>query len=271
MTASRSLPHVIFSAAVVLLGVSALLAFCGTNGQDSPVGQQQAPSAKRTTTGTQAKSPAAGAGQRSPRAQGRDVLAEFVKPPLPKSPDEKRILDVIADIERHWGLMRMNIMPQDGRLLRILVEATDAKKVVEVGTTFGYASLWLALGLRNTGGKLTTIEINIDRVDIAKKYFKQAGISDIIEVIEGDAHDEVEFLEGPIDMVFLDADKPGFHDYLKKLLPLLRPGGIIAAHNVHSHAAKMKDFLQAITNDPNLETVFLNPETGGLSVTLKKR
>ena len=91
-------------------------------------------------------------------------------------------------------------------------------------------------------------------------------MKDIITVVQGDAHEEVKKLDGPIDLIFLDADKEGYVDYLDKLLPLLRPGGLVVAHNINPRMADPK-FMQAITTNPNLETVV----RGGVSITLKKK
>ena len=101
--------------------------------------------------------------------------------------------------------------------------------------------------------------------------FKRAGVEKIVTLVEGDAHKELAKLEGPVDMVFIDADKEGYTDYLKQLLPKLRPGGLILAHNVTSHAQALADYFKAITTNPELETVFVNPQASGISLTLKKR
>ncbi len=88
-------------------------------------------------------------------------------------------------------------------------------------------------------------------------------------IVEGDAHETITRLKGPVDLVFIDADKEGYVDYLRKTLPLLRPGGLIVAHNISPRMAN-PEFVKAITTDPHLETVFYQ-EGAGVSVTLKKR
>lgn len=94
-------------------------------------------------------------------------------------------------------------------------------------------------------------------------------MSDLITIVEGDAHQTVSQHKGPIDLVFIDADKQGYLDYFTKLRPLVRPGGLVLAHNMN---ARMADpaFLKAITTNPDVETVFYS-SGGGMSVTLKKR
>ena len=104
---------------------------------------------------------------------------------------------------------------------------------------------------------------------LARENFATAGVADLVTVVEGDAHKKVADLKDSIDLVFIDADKEGYLDYLQKTLPLVRPGGLIVAHNMNP---RMVDpgFLKAITTDPALETLFYT-EGGGMSVTLKKR
>jgi caffeoyl-CoA O-methyltransferase len=189
------------------------------------------------------------------------------QPPMPANDEEKKILTVLEDMRLKQSRGMMNVPRQDGRLLRLLTEATGAKHVVEIGTSNGYSSIWFCLALRTTGGKLTTYEINADRASLARENFKRASVDQIVTLVEGDAHDTVKNLKEPIDILFLDADKEGYIDYFNKLLPLVRPGGLILAHNV-SFAGQ--DFNKAITTDPNLETVFQG-RGHDLSVTLKKR
>lgn len=185
-----------------------------------------------------------------------------------KDDAEQKILNTLRDMRQNQGRM-MNVPDQDGRLLRLLAETIGAKKVVEIGTSNGVSALWLALALQKTGGKLITHEINSSVAALARKNFADAGVADLVTVVEGDAHETVSKLTGPIDLVFIDADKPGYLDYLQKTLPLLRPGGLVLAHNVNPRMAD-PGYLKAITTDPNLETVFYL-EGGGMSVTLKKR
>jgi caffeoyl-CoA O-methyltransferase len=156
-----------------------------------------------------------------------------------------------------------------GRLLRILTEAIKAKQVVEIGTSNGYSGLWICLGLQATGGKLITHEIDPDSAALAQANFRRAGVEKMVTLVLGDAHKTVTRLKEPIDLLFIDADKPGYLDYLHQLLPLVRPGGLILADNMHQPKPS-PDFIQAITTNPNLETIFLNMESTGISVTLKK-
>ena len=178
---------------------------------------------------------------------------------------EKKILAVLDEMVKSHQTY-LSVPPQDGKALRLLTEATRAQNVVEIGTSTGYSGLWLCLALHRTGGRLTTFEIDHHRAAAAREHFRQAGMEKIATVIEGDAHEQVLKLKGPIDVAFIDADKGGYVDYLNKLLPLLQPGGLILAHNIDM----VPDYVKAVTSNPDLETIFYT-EGAGLSVTLKKR
>jgi len=183
---------------------------------------------------------------------------------------EARILGVLDELYNEPNGM-WNVTPEDGRLLRVLAETTGAKRIVEVGTCIGYSGIWFCLALRTTGGTLTTHEIDDYRASLARENFKRAGVDKIVTIVEGDAHKTILNIKGPIDILFLDADKTGYLDYLNKLLPLVRPGGLILAHNTTDRAAEMNDYINAVTTDPNLETIFLHKDPPGLALTLKKR
>jgi len=206
---------------------------------------------------------------RVPRPGGSTPPVE--NKPLGKTDAEKKILAVLDDMFQNQRRGMMNVPPDDGRLIRLLAETSGAKHVVEIGTSNGYSGIWTALGLLATGGKLTTHEIDAGRAGLARENFKRAGVEAVVTLVEGDAHKEVVKVQAPVDIAFLDADKEGYADYLAKLLPLVRPGGLILAHNVGSQAGPMMDFLKAVTTSPDLETVFANLPATGLSLTLKKR
>ena len=187
---------------------------------------------------------------------------------IPQDDGEKKLLAAMADITQKQG-WRLNVPVQDGRMLRLLAESIGAKTVVEIGTSNGISTIWLAMGVRKIEGKVITHEINPDTAKLAQENFKTAGVSGMITIVLGDAHETVSKLKGPIDMVFIDADKEGYADYLQKLLPLVRPGGLICAHNINSRQANPK-FVKAATTDPKLETVVYTAGAG-MSISLKKR
>jgi len=184
--------------------------------------------------------------------------------PVPANEEEKMILSVLEDMNLNQSAGMMNVPPTDGRLLRLFTEATGAKHVVEIGTSNGYSGIWFCLALRATGGKLTTHDIDEGRAALARRNFERAGVENIVTLVMGNAHETVKKIKEPIDILFIDADKEGYGDYLNKLLPLVRPGGLILSHNIDSTG---QDYVDAITKNPNLETV----QAQGVTVTLKKR
>lgn len=204
----------------------------------------------------------AAAGAESPAPARKDA---------PDRQEEQRVLELLEHLRQTQSRGMMNVPPEDGRLLRSLTQAIGARHVVEIGTSNGYSGIWICMGLRHTGGKLTTFEIDEGRAALARENFNKAGCSDIVRMVLGDAHQEVTRLEGPVDLVFLDADKAGYADYLRKLLPIVRPGGLILAHNTTTQASEMAEFIDVIKTHPDLETSFVNVTPTGMSLTLKKR
>ncbi len=194
--------------------------------------------------------------------RGFDRRRASGEPPIAKNAAEGRILEVLNRMATS-GETYLALGSDSGRLLRLLAETTEAKQVAEVGTSTGYSGLWLTLALSKTGGHLTTFELDSNRAAQARSHFQQAGVERLVTVVEGDAHQNVKSLRAPLDLVFLDADKEGYADYLAKLLPLVRPGGLVLADNVDM----APDYIAAVTRNRDLDTVFTN----GMSITLKKR
>ena len=198
------------------------------------------------------------------------VLASYGQQSSPvlspaKTQAEKQVRDVLEEmVKSHQTYLSVPV--EDGKALRLLTEAAGAKNVVEIGTSTGYSGLWFCLALRATGGHLTTFEIDHRRAVLAREHFHEAGVEDLVTLVEGDAHQHVAKIKGPLDVVFIDADKEGYVDYLHKVLPLVRPGGLILAHNVEM----VPEYVRAVTNSPDLETI-MYMQGAGLAITLKKR
>src|SRR4051794_30785442 len=150
------------------------------------------------------------------RGQGGEGVARE-KPPLARDESEKKILAVLDDLDRNQRRGMWNVPLEDARLLRLLTEFGNARHVVELGTSNGYSGIWFCLALRQTGGKLTTFDIDPERLQLARQNFKRAGVEGLVTIVEGDAHQTVTRLKGLIDLAFIDADKGGYLDYLKKL------------------------------------------------------
>ena len=206
-----------------------------------------------------------GAG-RGPGAVESD--SDLSKPVLPKDDSERQILAALE--QARGGERYANVSTADGRLLRQLAEALGAKRIVELGTSTGESGLWFSMALRKTGGKLYTHDIDPGRIDVARGNFKKAGIEDLIVITEGDAHATAPRNQDPIDILFIDAEKEGYDAYLKELLPYVRPGGLIIAHNMKRPAPNQR-YVEAITTSPDLDTSFVLMDGAGIGITLKKR
>jgi predicted O-methyltransferase YrrM len=231
-------------------------------GSPSPYSPPPAELIARATAATQVATPAASSvpGATEPAHAGA---------PTARDDNEAKILHVLEALD-HYRKGTMNVPLADGRMLRLLTEAAGARNVVELGTSNGYSGLWFCLALSKTGGHLTTFDIDRGRFEMARENFKKAGVEGMVTQVFGDAHKEVTRLKDPIDVLFIDADKQGYIDYLTKLLPLVKPGGLILAHNMQSPAPDPA-FVKTITTTPELETVFVNMDDQGLGITLKKR
>jgi len=208
-------------------------------------------------------SPGAG---REGRGQADD--SDLQQPLLPKDEAEKKAHDAL--VVARGGARYANVSAADGRLLRQLTEAVGARRVVEFGTSTGESGIWFAMALRKTGGHLYTHDIDPGRIAVARENFKRAGVDDLITIIEGDAHVTLKQHKEPVDVVFIDADKPGYADYLAQMLPLVRPGGLILAHNMRRPPVH-PSYLKAITTNPLLDTSFVLMDSAGIGITLKKR
>ena len=204
-----------------------------------------------------------GASQENIPASGEELRKARVE-------EEKKIMAVLDDMYNNQRRGMMNVPPEDGRVLRVLTEAMNAKHVVEIGTSNGYSGIWICLALRTTGGKLTTHEIDDGRASLARENFKRAGVTDLITIVMGDAHETIKNIKTPIDILFLDADKEGYVDYLNKLLPLVRPGGLVIAHNTNMRGA-MQEYKKYATSHPAVETLFIHKDGAGMGISLKKR
>ena len=164
---------------------------------------------------------------------------------------------------------QLAVSEEDGRFLRVMVASIGAKRALEIGAADGYSAIWIGLGLRQTGGRLTTIEYDPARARGAAENIRRAGLADIVTVIPGDAFQQIPKLAGTVDFVFLDAWKRDYKRFLDLVLPRLDPRGLFLAHNVVNKQAEMRDFLDAIHNDPRLFTSIVKPGNEGMSISVK--
>jgi predicted O-methyltransferase YrrM len=182
-------------------------------------------------------------------------------------PDVVKLLQAIkaADTDQ------LAVSEEDGRFLRVMVAASGATRALEIGGAQGYSAIWIGYGLRQTGGRLTTIEYDAARAKVLADHVRRAGLSEIVTVISGDAFKEIPRLTGDFDFVFLDAWKRDYKRFFDLVFPRLQPRGLFLAHNVVNKQAEMRDFLATIQNNPAVMTTIVSPSAEGVSVTLKLR
>jgi caffeoyl-CoA O-methyltransferase len=142
--------------------------------------------------------------------------------------EDDLLREVRADIEERGPAIQVSA--EAGRLLALLVRAADAKRILEVGTLFGYSGIWMARELA-PGGHMDTIEIQEMHADAAEHWFERAGLADQVTVHRGAGLDVLATLSGPYDVAFIDADKRSYPEYIRQSLDKLRPGGIVIADN----------------------------------------
>ena len=178
-------------------------------------------------------------------------------------------MKVLADI-RAKDKGQLAVSEEDGRFLRVLTATKGAKRVLEIGGASGYSAIWIGLGLRATGGRLVTIEYDAARAKELAGNVRRAGLSDIVQVVSGDAFKEIPKLQGTFDLVFLDAWKKDYKAFFDMVFPRIDKGGVFAAHNVVNKKSEMGDFLDAIERHPQAWTTIVKPSGEGMSLTYKR-
>ena len=168
-----------------------------------------------------------------------------------------------ADVEQ------LSVSEEDGRFLRMMAASSHAQRALEIGGASGYSAICIGLALRETGGRLTTIELDPERARVAQAHIRRAGLADIVTVVSGDAFKQIPRIAGDFDFVFLDAWKRDYKRFFDLILPRLRPGGLFLAHNVINKQAEMGDFLTAIKENAGLFTSIVAPSSEGMSVSYK--
>ena len=182
------------------------------------------------------------------------------------SPDIPSILAAI----RAKDAGQLAVSEEDGRFLRLLIASSKRKRALEIGGASGYSAIWMAQALRETGGKLVTIEYDPVRARELAENIRKAGMSDVVQVVAGDAFAEIPKLQGTFDFVFLDAWKRDYKRFLDLVLPRLDRGGLFTAHNVVNKRSEMGDFLDAIQHNPALWTTIVSPAGEGISLSYKR-
>jgi len=185
----------------------------------------------------------------------------------PVPADVARLLTTIKKADA----AQLSVSEEDGRFMRVLVVSHGVKRALEIGGASGYSGIWIGLGLRETGGRLTTIEYDASRAAAAAENIKRAGLADVVTVVHGDAFKEIPKLTGTFDFVFLDAWKPDYKRFFDLVFPRVVPRGLFLAHNVVNKEREMRDFLSAISDSSSVATSIVRPGSEGMSVSVKLR
>ncbi len=158
--------------------------------------------------------------------------------------------------------------PTTARLMAWFIQSQGVRSVLEVGTSGGYSTIWLASAVRLRQGQVTTLEWDPVKVELARSMLARAGLAGFVTVLHGDARLLIPTLPGPFDAAFIDAEKEDYPTYLDLIFPRLAPGGLLLADNVLSHADELRPYLDAVRRHPGLQTVTL-PVGRGLEVSCK--
>ena len=187
------------------------------------------------------------------------------------NPESELYVRLREETYRDMNCPQMQVGRIEGRFLKMLVRLTGARRILEIGMFTGYSALMMAEGLPDDG-RIITCDIDPKADAIARRYFNESPDGHKIEVRIGPALDTIKTLSGPIDMVFIDADKGNYSNYYEACFPLVRPGGLIIADNVlwsgrvlhpespDDHAIVAFD--QLVQSDPRVENVCLTVRDG---------
>ncbi|EOR08007.1 O-methyltransferase [Acinetobacter genomosp. 15BJ] len=188
----------------------------------------------------------------------------------------QRISDLYDEFKQHDArqsdrLRRYrNIEAESAKLLAMLVRTQRSKRILEIGTSTGYSTLWLAEAGKTVGGAVQTLEINAFRSAQAKKYAEEFGLEPFIDFWVGDAADYLADGTEPFDLILLDAERGSYVSYWQDLKRLLQSSGsTLIVDNVISHAAEVKEFLELIKDDEDYMSTILPIGAGLCMVVLK--
>jgi predicted O-methyltransferase YrrM len=197
------------------------------------------------------------------------ALAALAATPTAFAEDATLDRKVRAFLENNRGEWRdMNVPWEDGQILHDLVVKHRFRRALEIGTSTGHSTVWIAWALARTGGRLTTIEIDPYRHAEAKRNLEEAGLAHLVDARLADAHELVKELPGPFDFVFSDADKGWYVQYFEDVDPKLEVGGCFTAHNVRWSGRR---FLEHVRGLPNYSTTVETGSGEGISVSCKVR
>jgi predicted O-methyltransferase YrrM len=162
--------------------------------------------------------------------------------------------EVIRTTDDHWVRPR-SLHPDSAAFLSMLARTAGAKRILEIGTSVGFSTIYLADAMRQAGGRITTVELLPEKSEKARQNIQAAGLSEYVAQRTGDVRELAGQLTGPWDMVFIDTEKELYLPIFNILSNEVRVGGLLLADNVISHAEDLKDYLSIISADRRYETV----------------
>ena len=164
-----------------------------------------------------------------------------------------------------------NVEPPTAELLGVLIRATGARRVLELGTSNGYSTIWLADAAQTTGGSVVTVDVDASRTELAGENLRVAGLESLVELRTEDAAETLaRSRDAEWEFVFLDAERPAYPSYLRDLVRTLAPRGLLAIDNVESHAHELLEFTSLIEAEPAL-TQTVVPVGAGLRLAVRDR
>ena len=181
---------------------------------------------------------------------------------------DKKVTSFLEDKESEWRYW--NVPYKDGKFLFDIIVKNQYKSALEIGTSTGHSTIWLAWAMSKTGGKVITIEIDEGRHKTALENIKKAGLSEFVDARLADAHKLVKEIDGSFDFVFSDADKGWYTQYFKDVDPKLKVGGCFTAHNVSNSYGGAGEFVKYIEKLPNYKTTIDTSSSSGISISYKK-
>lgn len=168
-----------------------------------------------------------------------------------------RLLEELYAFGRREGGM-WNVGREGGALLAWFVRLLDARRVLEIGTSNGVSTIWMARALVETGGGLVTLEVEERKAVMARENLERAGLSEQVTIVEGPALVSLAAISGPFELVFIDADKPKYPDYLRAVRGKVRPGSLIVADNVSEENEASVPYRQLVATDDGLDSLGLS-------------
>jgi caffeoyl-CoA O-methyltransferase len=181
---------------------------------------------------------------------------------------DKKIAEFLQQSRQEWR--DLNVPFEDGKILHDIIVDNDYQSALEIGTSTGHSTIWLAWALSKTGGKLVTIEMDEGRQKQAKHNIEQLGLGDFVDFKLGNAHQIVKELEGPFDFVFSDADKDWYVQYFKDIHPKLKKGGTFTAHNVLQRLSGIGEYLDYVQQHTDYQTHIDKTSSSGIAISKKK-